>query len=138
MHIVEVQTLGIQRVQTHEDRIFVIVAVVVPPSTCGFISKFTVHFLGGKIACTDLQEGTARAILHDLAQGMRQQPPANPCLRYSGCVARVATWASSTISQTTIIPTTFPSSSATQQREAGLSVSSKRNDRSGQGRLKDF
>src|SRR5689334_10525602 len=42
------------------------------------------------------------------------------------------------MSQTTIIATTLPSSSATQQREAGLSVSSKRNDRSGHGRLNDF
>src|SRR5687768_701189 len=36
-----------------------------------------------------------------------------------------------------MMPTSLPSTSATQQREAGLSVSSKRNERSGHGKLND-
>src|SRR5688572_11011966 len=36
------------------------------------------------------------------------------------------------------MPTILPSTSATQQREAGLSVNSKRNDLSGHGRLNDI
>src|SRR5512134_971717 len=36
------------------------------------------------------------------------------------------------------MPTIIPSASATQQREAGLSVNSKRNDLSGHGKLNDI
>ncbi len=50
----------------------------------------------------------------------------------------VATCASSTNSQFTTMPTIRPSASATQQREAWFSVNSKRNERSGHGRLNDI